>query len=156
MSSRTVCRNQRRAMSLVLAGVAGAVFGTGLLVSGMTEPAKVVGFLDVIHGWDPSLAFVMGGAVIVNLLALRVIGRRSGPWFDTRFHLPTRRDIDRSLVLGAALFGVGWGLGGLCPGPGIVSAASGASVGLAFVAAMLAGMYVQHQTASKRRGARTA
>lgn len=144
----TTCGTRCRAMSLVIAGVAGALFGAGLLVSGMTDPAKVIGFLDVIGGWDPSLAFVMGGAVMVNMLAFRLIARRRDPWFDTKFHLPTRRDIDRPLVLGAALFGIGWGLGGLCPGPGLVAAASGSTAGLAFVAAMLAGMYAQHKTAS--------
>lgn len=144
----TTCGTRCRTMSIVIAGLAGALFGAGLLVSGMTDPAKVVAFLDVVGGWDPSLAFVMGGAVMVNMVAFRLIARRSDPWFDTKFHLPTRRDIDRPLVVGAALFGVGWGLGGLCPGPGLVSAASGSTAGVAFVAAMLAGMYAQHKTAS--------
>jgi hypothetical protein len=135
-------------MSLVLAGGVGLVFGAGLLISGMTQPAKVIGFLDVTGGWDPSLAFVMGGGVVVYMLAFHAIrGRRNDPWFDVKFHLPTRRDLDRPLVLGSALFGIGWGLGGLCPGPGIVAAASGNLAGIAFVAAMLAGMHLQHRTA---------
>jgi uncharacterized membrane protein YedE/YeeE len=108
-----------------LATVAGLVFGVGLAVSGMTDPARVIGFLDPLRAWDPSLAFVVGGAIAAYAIAYRVILRRSDPWFDLRFHVPTRRDIDVQLVLGAALFGIGWGLGGLCPGPGIVAAASG-------------------------------
>lgn len=147
MSGAAGCGARCRAVSLLAAGVAGALFGAGLLVSGMAQPARVIGFLDVTGAWDPSLAFVLGGAVGVYAAAFRWIrGRRRGPWFDVQFHLPTRRDIDPPLILGAALFGIGWGLGGLCPGPGIVSAASGSLTGLAFVAAMLAGMYAQHRS----------
>ena len=141
------CGTRCRVMSIVLAGVAGLVFGAGLLISGMTQPAKVIGFLDV-RAWDPSLMFVMGGGVLVYMVALRAIRRwRADPWFDVTFHLPTRRDLDARLLVGAALFGVGWGLGGLCPGPAIVSAASGSVAGIAFVAAMLFGMHLQHRTA---------
>ena len=144
------CGPRCRAMGLVIAAVAGAVFGAGLLLSGMTRPAKVIGFLDVTRGWDPSLAFVMGGAVAVYAIAFRVVRtRRAAPWFDGTFHLPTRRDLDAGLIAGAAIFGIGWGLGGLCPGPGLVAAASGASTGLLFVAAMLVGMLVQHRTARR-------
>lgn len=144
------CGSRCRAMSLAIAGLTGALFGAGLLVSGMTQPAKIVGFLDPIGGWDPSLAFVMGGAVVVYAVAWRWIHRhRRDPWFDVRFHLPTRRDIDRQLVAGAAIFGVGWGLGGFCPGPGIVAAASGNAAGIAFVVAMLAGMLFQHGSARR-------
>jgi hypothetical protein len=118
----------------------------------MTQPAKVIGFLDVARGWDPSLAFVMGGAVAVYGLAFRAIGRRRAePWFDATFHLPTRRDVDAALLAGSALFGIGWGLGGFCPGPGLVAAASGSSTGIAFSAAMAAGMWVQHQMTRARR-----
>ncbi|MBE7454002.1 MAG: YeeE/YedE family protein [Kofleriaceae bacterium] len=135
-------------MSLVMAGVVGALFGAGLLVSGMTQPAKVIGFLDVAGGWDPSLAFVMGGAVVVYGLAWRLVrARRREPWFDAAFHLPTRRDLDARLLGGAAIFGVGWGLGGLCPGPGLVAAGGGATTGLAFVAAMLVGLLAQRRFA---------
>ena len=144
----TSCGIRCKTMSLVMAALIGGLFGAGLLISGMTDPAKVVGFLDPIHGWDPSLGFVMGGAVLVNAIAFRWIrARRRDPWFDVKFHLPTRHDIDGQLLAGAAIFGVGWGLGGLCPGPGLVSAASGSTAGLAFVAAMLAGMFLQHRTA---------
>ena len=131
--------------SLVIAALIGVLFGGGLLVSGMTEPAKVVGFLDPRHGWDPSLMFVIGGGVLVNALAFRWIRKRR-PWFDVKLHLPTRKDIDVQLLAGAAVFGVGWGLGGLCPGPGLVAAASGSSAAIAFVLAMLAGMLLQHRT----------
>lgn len=148
MTTKQSCGTRCRAMSLVLAGVAGALFGAGLLISGMTQPARVIGFLDVTGRWDPSLMFVMGGAVVVYGILFRWIRRRrADPWFDTAFHLPTRRDIDRPLILGSVLFGIGWGIGGLCPGPGIVSAASGSQVGLAFLAAMLAGMALQHRLA---------
>ena len=130
-------------MSILLAAVIGALFGIGLLVSGMTQPARVIGFLDVTRGWDPSLAFVMGGAVVVYAIAYRAVRvRRVDPWFDITFHLPTRRDIDLPLVGGAALFGIGWGIGGLCPGPGLVSAAAGSGSAIAFVIAMLVGMVI--------------
>jgi uncharacterized protein len=134
-----------RVWSVVVAAIAGALFGAGLLVSGMTQPARVIGFLDVSRGWDPSLGFVMGGAVAVYAVAFRWIRRgRARPWFDSAFHLPTRRDIDVSLLAGSAIFGIGWGLGGLCPGPGLVAAAAGSTTGVVFVAAMLGGMLFQH------------
>ena len=126
---------------------AGALFAAGLAVSGMTRPSKVVGFLDLAGRWDASLAFVMMGAIAVHLVAYRVVLRRPAPLFDVTFHLPTRRDIDWRLVLGAALFGVGWGLGGFCPGPALVSAA-GASLGaLVFVVGMTLGMVIERAVA---------
>lgn len=134
-----------RVTSLALAAFTGALFGAGLLLSGMTRPDRVIGFLDVTRGWDPSLAFVMGGATLVYGLAFRMIRRRREPWFDGEFALPIRHHIDRPLVVGAAIFGVGWGLGGLCPGPGVVSAAAGSTVGIVFVLAMIAGMLAQHR-----------
>ncbi len=144
------CGLRCRVMSVVLAVLAGAMFGAGLLLGGMTDPARVVGFLDVSGGWDPSLAFVMGGAVAVNLVAFRLVRRRrADPWFDVTFHLPARRDIDLSLIAGAAIFGAGWGLGGLCPGPGLVAAAAGSGTGVLFVTAMLVGMLAQHGAARR-------
>ncbi len=137
-------------MSIVLAAASGALFGVGLLISGMTQPAKVVGFLDLTGAWDPSLAFVMGGAVAVYAVLFRLTRRRRDPWFDVRFHLPTRNDIDIPLIAGAALFGIGWGLGGLCPGPGLVAAASGSLPALAFVASMIVGMLVQRRAGRSR------
>jgi uncharacterized membrane protein YedE/YeeE len=140
------CGTRCRVMSLVLAVASGALFGSGLLVSGMTLPDKVRGFLDAT-AWDPSLAFVMGGALIVYAVLFRVIAkRRRDPWFDIKFHLPTRQDIDLPLVLGSALFGVGWGLAGACPGPGLVAAATGNPSALAFVGAMLLGMWIFGRT----------
>jgi len=140
------CGRRCAMMSIVLAAASGALFGVGLLISGMTQPAKVVGFLDVTGAWDPSLAFVIGGAITVYSVLFRLTGRRSDPWLDLKFHLPTRNDVDLSLIAGAAVFGIGWGLGGLCPGPGLVAAASGSLPALAFVAAMIVGMLVQHRT----------
>ena len=132
------------------AALAGALFGAGLVISGMTQPARVIGFLDPLGDWDPSLAFVMAGAVAVYAVAYAVIRRRARPWFEPRFHVPARADIDAPLVIGAAVFGVGWGLGGLCPGPGIVAAAGGSSSALVFVLAMLAGMYLRHRLTDLR------
>lgn len=144
-----MCGLRCRVMALVLPGLAGALFGAGLLVSGMTRPDKVVGFLDLGGSWDPSLAFVMAGAAMVYALLFRVIRmRRQEPWFDIAFHVPTRRDLDAPLIIGAAIFGAGWGLGGLCPGPALVAAASGSGSALAFVAAMLVGMFLQHRAGS--------
>ncbi|MEO8182289.1 MAG: DUF6691 family protein [Deltaproteobacteria bacterium] len=100
----------------------GALFAVGLAISGMTKPSKIMGFLDIAGHWDASLAFVMTGAVAVHFVAYRVIRRRPAPLFDTKFHVSTRKDIDPRLVLGAALFGVGWALGCFCPGPGLVAA----------------------------------
>ncbi len=122
---------------------AGALFGLGLGVSGMTLPAKVKGFLDVAGSWDPTLAMVMVGAIGVHFVLFRLILRRRAPLFDTRFDVPTRRDIDLRLVGGAMLFGVGWGLSGQCPGPALTNLATGAPTALVFVAAMAAGMVIQ-------------
>jgi uncharacterized membrane protein YedE/YeeE len=133
----------------VLSGLAGLLFGTGLVISGMTKTSKVVGFLDLFGQWDPSLVFVMLGGIAVHFVLLRLVLRREAPLFDEKFHLPTRRDLDKKLILGAALFGIGWGLGGYCPGPGLVSAASGALPALAFVAAMTFGMLFHRHTTAR-------
>jgi uncharacterized membrane protein YedE/YeeE len=126
--------------------VAGLLFGVGLAIAGMTRPEKVAGFLDITGAWDPSLAFVMVGAIGVHFVLHRLVLRRTAPLFDDRFHMPTRRDISPRLVVGAGLFGVGWGLGGFCPGPALTSAAAGALPALVFVAAMTAGMLIEHAT----------
>lgn len=131
-------------MRHLAAALAGALFAVGLAVSGMTKPAKVAGFLDLFGAWDASLALVMVGAIGVHLVAQRLIKRRSAPLLDLRFHLPTRKDIDARLVAGAVLFGVGWGLGGFCPGPGLVTAGSGSSGALVFVLGMTVGMLAEH------------
>ncbi len=113
--------------------VAGTVFGAGLVISGMTLPEKVRGFLDFTGAWDPTLAFVMGSAVLVHAVAYVLAKRRRAPLFAASFQLPTRRDIDGKLLLGAAIFGIGWGLGGYCPGPALASLPTGGSSVLAFV-----------------------
>ncbi len=123
-----------------LALAAGMLFGVGLGVSGMAQPTKVLGFLDVAGDWDPTLLFVMGGAVGVHFWAYRWARRRSAPGFDERFFLPAGTPIDARLSLGAVLFGVGWGIGGYCPGPALVSLASLGVPLMVFVAAMLGGM----------------
>lgn len=120
--------------------VSGLLFGAGLTLSGMTDPARVRGFLDVAGRWDPTLAFVMGGAVLVMAVAWRIQSRMTRPLFGEKFSLPDRRDFDARLILGSALFGIGWGLAGLCPGPAIASLAVAPAAVLPFVAAMLAGM----------------
>lgn len=129
----------RRLLALALA--AGALFGLGLGVSGMTRPEKVLGFLDVTGKWDPTLLFVMGGAVAVHFWAYRWIRGSAAPRLAERYLVPAGSPIDVRLCLGALLFGVGWGLGGYCPGPAIVSLATGSLSALVFVAAMFAGMW---------------
>jgi len=126
-------------MRQVIGFVAGLLFGLGLIVSGMTDPARVLGFLDVAGAWDPSLVFVMLGAVATTALGYRVALRRAHPLCDTDFHLPLAKQIDRRLVLGAGLFGTGWGLAGYCPGPAIVSLASLQGGVWVMFASMLAG-----------------
>lgn len=120
---------------------AGVIFAIGLALSGMTTPANVIAFLDIFGSWDPTLAFVMGGAIAVHapIYWLYIRGREA-PTFARSFGLPTRRDIDRPLIVGAVLFGAGWGLAGFCPGPAVASLASGSSTVMWFVVAMLVGM----------------
>ena len=125
---------------MFVAMFAGMLFGLGLALSGMMNPAKVVGFLDVAGGWDPTLAFVMGGALLVTVPAFRLILGRQRPILADRFALPTESALDGRLVGGAALFGVGWGLSGFCPGPAVAALVTGLTPVFVFVAAMLAGM----------------
>jgi uncharacterized membrane protein YedE/YeeE len=122
--------------------VIGLIFGIGLIVSGMTDPGKVIGFLDLFGAWDPSLALVMGGAIFVGVFAFALARRRSTTFLGGALHLPAARDIDRRLLGGSLLFGAGWGLAGFCPGPAIVSAGSGQPKAIIFVLAMLAGMWL--------------
>ena len=129
-------------MNIVSALIVGLVFGIGLIVSGMTDPAKVQGFLDLAGNWDPSLAFVMGGAILVGLLAFRLAGKRERSLLGDAMRMPTATAIDRRLVLGGLAFGAGWGLGGFCPGPALASLATGSPKALIFTGAMLAGMLV--------------
>jgi len=129
-------------MNALAAFAAGLVFGIGLILSGMTDPGKVIGFLDLAGRWDPSLAFVMGGAILVGFFAFRLAGRRGRTFLGGALHLPTRRDIDARLVAGSAVFGIGWGLAGFCPGPALVAFGAGIDQAALFVGAMLAGMVI--------------
>lgn len=122
--------------------VVGLLFGLGLMLSGMTDPAKVLGFLDLFGTWDPSLAFVMGGAIAVGFFAFALARQRTTSVLGGAMHLPKATQIDRRLVLGGLTFGAGWGLAGFCPGPGIVSMAAGEVKAAVFVAAMVAGMVI--------------
>ncbi|MGV2497613.1 DUF6691 family protein [Pelagerythrobacter aerophilus] len=128
----------------------GFLFGMGLTVSGMTDPQRVRGFLDVFGDWDPTLAFVMGGAVLVMAIAWRIQTRMAKPVFGERFSLPDRTDLDPRLLTGATVFGIGWGVAGLCPGPAVASLALSPVHAIPFVAAMLAGMLLQKITMERK------
>jgi uncharacterized membrane protein YedE/YeeE len=132
-------------MSRILAVFFSALlFGLGLGISGMTRPSKIIGFLDVAGKWDPSLVFVMVGAIAVHSITFRLITKRKSPVLATNFKIPKSRQIDLPLILGAVLFGAGWGLGGFCPGPAIVAWASRGGSVLVFLLSMLAGIYFYH------------
>ncbi len=137
-------------MSLFISALSGLVFGLGLILSGMANPAKVSGFLDLAGAWDPSLALVMGGAVGVGLIGFALAKRQRSAWSGDAIDLPTSTVIDRRLLIGGLLFGAGWGIGGYCPGPALVSAGSGSSAGLLFVGAMLAGMALHDRLFARR------
>lgn len=127
-------------MKLVSALVAGFLFGLGLVVSGMINPAKIIGFLDIAGAWDPSLVIVMAAALTVTFVGYRLVWRRKAPLFEPSFQQPAASVIDRRLLIGAGVFGVGWGLAGFCPGPAISAAALGHLEPYLFIAAMLIGM----------------
>ncbi len=129
----------------------GAIFGFGLSMSGMLDPVRVRGFLDIFGVWDPSLAFVLGGAVIVASIGVQITKRMQHPTFDNSFHVPTRRRIDARLIIGSALFGLGWGIGGFCPGPAVASLSMGLPQTVLFVIAMLVGMIVHDRIWSRQR-----
>lgn len=120
--------------------IVGLIFGVGLILAGMTDPSKVIGFLDIAGNWDPSLAFVMGGAILVGLIAFRFARKRTANFFGGSIHLPTRRDIDLRLVGGSLVFGIGWGMAGFCPGPAVTALGTGNTKAMIFVVAMVAGM----------------
>jgi uncharacterized membrane protein YedE/YeeE len=146
--------SRRHALELAFALASGVVFALGLTISGMANPAKVLAFLDVAGDWDPTLAFVMAGALAVTTPAFRRVLRRRGPWFTSRFVLPTAVRIEPRLVGGAAIFGVGWGLAGLCPGPAITDLVTG-NVGIViFVAGMLGGALLCHWLDPRERASR--
>ena len=120
--------------------IVGLIFGIGLIFAGMTDPSKVIGFLDIAGNWDPSLAFVMGGAILVGFIAFRFASKRTTNFLGGAMHLPTKNDIDRRLIIGSLLFGAGWGMAGFCPGPAITSLGTGNPKAGIFVLAMVAGM----------------
>lgn len=132
----------------------GLVFGLGLVVAGMSDPAKVLNFLDVTAiasgGWDASLAFVMAGAIAVTFVGFRLVLRRGQPIFGERFHLPTARDLDARIVAGPAIFGIGWGLAGFCPGPALTAVFTGGAPAWLFLVAMFAGMAGARWLAERR------
>jgi uncharacterized membrane protein YedE/YeeE len=136
--------------SFALVGlIAGLIFGAGLVIGGMTSPAKVRGFLDFTGDWDPTLVFVMGGAVVVHFWAYRLVKPWNTPVLAPMFQIPSRKDVDAKLVLGAAIFGLGWGVGGYCPGPAVTSLPTGGLSVLAFVLAMLASSWLTGRLESR-------
>jgi uncharacterized membrane protein YedE/YeeE len=140
-------------MAVLLQFVIGLIFGFGLIMSGMSDPAKVLNFLDFAAtrtgSWDGSLAFVMAGAIAVTFAGYKLALRRPRPWFGERFHLPTREDIDARVIAGPVIFGVGWGLSGFCPGPAITALGFGTKAAALFVLAMLAGMWLARFIANR-------
>ena len=137
----------------VFSFLAGLIFGSGLCLSGMIQQSKVLGFLDLAGSWDPSLAFVMAGAISIGLVVFSIAGRRTATVPGNASDISLNRDIDRRLVTGSLIFGVGWGLSGICPGPGIALLAFGSSQAVAFVVAMLAGMLIFELTGQFRETA---
>ncbi|WP_022727497.1 YeeE/YedE family protein [Fodinicurvata sediminis] len=136
----------------LLAGLAaGTLFGFGLALSGMMDPERVRGFLDIAGEWDPSLAFVLGGAVFVSALGVLLSRRLPEPLLDDSYHLPGRGQVDRRLLIGAGIFGIGWGMGGLCPGPAIANLGAGYTDIVLFVVAMLLGMFVHDRFFQSRQ-----
>ena len=127
-------------MNILITFASGLIFGLGLIISGMGNPAKVLGFLDLAGNWDPSLMFVMGGAIILGVVAFQFGGRRTASLLGNPMQLPTAKHLDTRLVIGSAIFGIGWGLAGICPGPALVLVGSGAGKGIIFFLALLAGM----------------
>ena len=143
-------------MPILIQFAIGLIFGLGLVVSGMSNPAKVLGFLDLAAirtgSWDPSLAFVMMGAVATAFIGFRWVLKRPRPVFAETFHLPARSDIDARIILGPAIFGVGWGLAGFCPGPAFVALGYGSSKSILFMIAMIAGMMIARALAERQPG----
>lgn len=138
-----------RAAALLVPALSGLLFGAGLLISGMADPARVIGFLRIGPGWDPSLAFVMGGALIVTLPGFWLMRRRGRPMFAGAFAGPNSTRLDRRLIAGAALFGLGWGLQGYCPGPAVVAAGLGQWPALVFLPAMLLGAWLSERLSAR-------
>lgn len=136
-------------MSFLVNLALGLLFGLGLVISGMSDPAKVLNFLDLFGTWDPSLAFVMGGAVTVAFIGFRLVLRRDAPIMGSTFHLPSKNDIDSRILAGPAVFGIGWGLGGFCPGPALTALGLGEPGTLVFLPAMFLGMWAARATSER-------
>ena len=141
-------------MSVILQFAIGLLFGLGLVVGGMSDPAKVLNFMDIAAipagTWDPSLAFVMGGGIAVTMVGFRLVFKRSKPIFGEKFHLPSSNELDARIISGPAIFGVGWGLAGFCPGPAFTALGGGTTAAVTFVAAMLTGMFAARWLANHR------
>jgi uncharacterized protein len=141
-------------LAILLQFLIGLLFGAGLVIAGMSNPQKVLNFLDIAgiaNGtWDPSLAFVMGGAVVVTFIGYRLVWKRERPIFDTKFHVPTSTTIDAPILLGPAIFGIGWGLSGFCPGPAFTALGTGQTNAMLFVAVMLLGMLAARSFAARK------
>lgn len=127
---------------IVYGFLAGLIFGLGLVISGMSNPAKVLNFLDITGTFDPSLMFVMGGAVVVVFIGYRLVLKRELPICGDAFQIPTRQDLDKNLIVGAALFGIGWGIGGFCPGPAVTAITLGSEGIIYFFPALIAGLWI--------------
>ena len=138
--------NRYKFMTFIIPILSGALFGAGLLVSGMTDPSKVLGFLNIFGLWDPSLILVMGGGLIVSFLGSRWAQGTQRPWFDITFSWPKKQKIDGALVIGSAIFGIGWGLAGICPGPAIAGLGSFIPSIILFFLPMIAGLFLGHWT----------
>jgi hypothetical protein len=140
-------------MKLIILFLIGVIFGVGISISGMANPAKVLNFFDIVGTWDPSLIFVMGGAVVTTFIGYKLVFGRAAPVFEPRFSLPTSRVIDAKLVGGSAIFGIGWGIAGFCPGGALPALGTGRWEVFAFTAALLAGIFLAKliQSATARR-----
>ena len=139
-------------MRLLSGFIVGLIFGVGIALSGMMNPAKVLNFFDIAGTWDASLAFVMGGALVTTALGYRLVLRRDAPVIEAKFHLPTARDIDARLIGGSAVFGVGWGIAGFCPGAAVPALGSGKWEVALFVVALLAGLWVARMIIDRQTG----
>lgn len=137
-------------LGLSLAFGSGVLFALGLWLGGMTDPAKVQGFLDLTGAWDPALAFVLGSAVLVSATSYALVRRQGQPWLNTEFEIPSSTIIDKRLILGAILFGAGWGLGGYCPAPALVSLSQGSMDALIFFVSMLSGTFAYSRFGEKK------
>jgi len=141
----------KKHLSVITALLSGLIFGFGLILAGMANPAKVLAFLDITTLWDPSLAFVMGGAIAVGFVAFKIAGNRTNSFLDLPMNTPTSRVIDKRLVIGALVFGIGWGLIGICPAPAFVLLGTGSIKGIVFLISMLVGMGILELIESRRK-----